>query len=222
MDLTIAPARQPILNDMKDLLQSLDQDLVVVSGQSVESIKWQCDGINAYRLGQSGNHALDVEGNEMWQVLLSDEHRDEMLAHIKTLLAHLPEEPNPDWKPIEDRGSQITFSPVGNVAPPEVKGVYDPDKKKRLKMMSDFPFESEELVVKIGGSASLDYIHKDRHKGTNVQKLIDLKGWNKDECIYFGDGLFPGGNDEDVIGVIETVKVDDNIDCYDKLKAMFT
>ncbi len=71
--------------------------------------------------------------------------------------------------------------------------------------------------MKIGGSTSLDYLHKDRHKGTNVQKLIDLMHWNKDECVYFGDGLYPGGNDEAVIGVIETIAVDDHLDCYKKL-----
>ena len=44
--------------------------------------------------------------------------------------------------------------------------------------------------------------------------------WNKDECVYFGDGLYPGGNDEAVIGVIETIPVDDHLDCYTKLREL--
>ena len=60
----------------------------------------------------------------------------------------------------------------------------------------------------------------ERPKGANVQKIIDLMGWDKDECIYFGDGLYPGGNDEAVIGVIETVAVDDHLDCYTKLHSL--
>ena len=87
--------------------------------------------------------------------------------------------------------------------------------------MEQMPFQSDELVVKIGGSTSLDYIHKNRHKGANVQKLIDHLGWDKDECVYFGDGLYPGGNDEAVIGVIETVPVRDHLDTYEKLREMF-
>ena len=87
--------------------------------------------------------------------------------------------------------------------------------------MAAVPFVSDDLVVKIGGSTSLDYIHKDRHKGTNVQKLIDHMSWDKENCIYFGDGLYPGGNDEAVIGVIETVPVLDHLDTYAKLKQMF-
>ena len=58
---------------------------------------------------------------------------------------------------------------------------------------------------------------KTENKGTNVQKIIDYMQWSKDECIYFGDGLFPGGNDEFVIGVIDTVSVSDEKDCYEKL-----
>jgi hydroxymethylpyrimidine pyrophosphatase-like HAD family hydrolase len=95
--------------------------------------------------------------------------------------------------------------------------VYDPSREKRLSLLAQIPFASQDLVVKIGGSTSLDYIHKDRHKGTNVQKLIDLMNWDKDECVYFGDGLYPGGNDEAVIGVIETIPVDDHLDCFKKL-----
>jgi hypothetical protein len=87
-------------------------------------------------------------------------------------------------------------------------------------MLVAHPLVSDEILVKIGGSTSFDYIHKDRHKGANVAKLIELKGWNKDDCIYFGDGLYPGGNDESVIGVIETVLVRDHLDTYEKLKAM--
>jgi len=220
MDQTIAPARQPILPEMYELLANLSQDIVIVSGQEVEKIGWQSNYLPAYTLGQNGNHATDVSNTELWNIPLTEAERAEVLQHIELLLKELPKEPNPDWNPIEDRGAQITFSPVGNTAPVEVKQTYDPKRIIREELLRKVPFDSDNLVVKIGGSTSLDYIHKDRHKGTNVQKLIDLKAWNKDECIYFGDGLFPGGNDEAVIGVIETVPVSDNLDTYQKLKAM--
>jgi phosphomannomutase len=221
MDQTIAPARQPILPEMFDLLTNLPHDIIIVSGQDVAKIGWQSNNLLSYTLGQNGNHATDVENNELWNIPLDDEHRAEILSHINNLLAQLEEQPNPDWTPIEDRGAQITFSPIGNTAPVEIKKSYDPDRKKRETLMEQVPFLSEDLVVKIGGSTSLDYIHKDRHKGTNVQKLIDELGWKKDDSIYFGDGLYPGGNDEAVIGVIETVAVTDHEDTYHKLKEMF-
>lgn len=221
MDQTIAPSRQPILPEMFSLLNSLPQDIIIVSGQTVEKIQWQSNNLPAIVMGQNGNHAVGKTGEELWQELLSTEQRQEILEHIEKLKTLLDKEPNPDWAPIEDRGSQITFSPVGNTAPVELKKVYDPDMRKRFGFLEKIPFVSEDLVVKIGGSTSLDYFQADKNKGTNIQKLLDLKGWSKDESIYFGDGLFPGGNDEAVIGVIETVAVTDHLDTFKKLKEIF-
>lgn len=217
LDKTVAPPRQPMLPQMHDLLSSFSCDIVIVSGQEVDKIKWQSNELDAIRLGQNGNHATESDGTLLWHFPLEDSHREEILAHIKELMNVIEHEINHDWQPIEDRGAQITFSPIGNTAPVEVKKVYDPDCKKRNDLLAQVPFVSDELIVKIGGSTSLDYIHKDRHKGTNVQKLIDHKGWDKSDCIYFGDGLYPGGNDEAVIGVIETILVDDHHDTYRRL-----
>lgn len=222
MDQTVAPARQPILPEMFELLAALPHNIIIVSGQDVEKIGWQSNQLPAFTLGQNGNHATTVENTELWNIPLEDHHREEIMSHIEAIVSVLDHELNHDWAPVEDRGAQITFSPIGNTAPVEIKKSYDPDRKKRETLMQQVPFESAELVVKIGGSTSLDYIHKDRHKGTNVQKLIDEMGWDKDECIYFGDGLYPGGNDEAVIGVIETVAVADHEDTYRKLKEMFS
>ena len=220
MDQTIAPARQMMLLKMFNYLTSLSQDIIVVSGSSIEQMPNQLGTLRSFRLGQNGNHATDTEGTELWNVPLHEHHRTEILDHISQIAEILEHDLNHEWNPIEDRGAQITFSPIGNTAPLDLKKTYDPDRSKRLSLLDKIPFASEDLVVKIGGSTSLDYIHKDRHKGTNVQKLIDYMKWEKDECVYFGDGLYPGGNDEAVIGVIETIAVDDHLDCYNKLQEL--
>jgi HAD superfamily hydrolase (TIGR01484 family) len=220
MDMTIAPSRQPILPEMFELLTQSDRDIVVVSGQTVELIDWQSKGIRAFYLGQNGNHAVAPDKTLLWNIPLDDKHRTEILDHIDEIIEILDHEINHEWNPIEDRGAQITFSPIGNTAPVEIKKHYDPDRIKRESLLAKIPFASADLVVKIGGSTSLDYIHKDRHKGTNVQKLIDLMHWNSEDCIYYGDGLFPGGNDESVIGVIGTVLVSDHLDTYEKVQKL--
>ncbi len=220
MDQTIAPARQQMLPEMHKYLSSLTQDIIVVSGSSVEQMPHQLGDLHSFRLGQNGNHGVAPDGTELWYVPLEESHRIEILDHISEVTEILEHELNQHWNPIEDRGAQITFSPIGNTAPIEVKKAYDPDRVKRFSMLEKIPFASEDLVVKIGGSTSLDYLHKDRHKGTNVQKLIDFMKWNKNECIYFGDGLYPGGNDEAVIGVVETILVEDHLDCFRKLHGL--
>ncbi len=221
MDKTIAPSRQPILQEMYDLLVTAPVDIVIVSGQTVPLIAWQSSDLPAYRLGQNGNHAVDPSGLLLWNTPLEPHHRDQILDHISEVVELLDHELNHDWNPIEDRGAQITFSPIGNTAPAAVKATYDPDRQKREHFLRTIPFASEDLVVKIGGSTSLDYLHKDRQKGNNVEKFIALLGWNREDCIYYGDGLYPGGNDESVIGVIDTVPVDDHLDCYARLQEVF-
>ncbi len=220
MDKTVAPSRQPILPEMFSLLSEAAQDIIIVSGQLCEKIAWQSNNLPAAYLGQNGNHAIGPDGIELWHTPLTDAEVADVMAHIAILAADLPEVPNPEYSPIENRGGQITFSPIGNTAPVELKAVYDPDASKRLAMLQKHPFESETMMVVIGGSTSFDYIPKTRHKGTNVQKYIDHMGWNKEECVYFGDGLYPGGNDEFVIGVIDTVAVTDHLDCYQKLQEL--
>ena len=221
MDKTVAPARQPILPEMYALLSNREEDLTLVSGQLCEKIAWQSNNLKAAYLGQNGNHAVDVNGVELWHTPLTKVEQDEVMTHINKLLELLPEAPNPDYAPIENRGAQITFSPIGNTAPVELKMAYDPDRKKREHLMEVVPFESETMMLVIGGSTSLDYVPKTRHKGTNVKRYIDHMGWNPKDCVYYGDGLYPGGNDEFVIGVIDTVAVEDHIDCYNKLKEFY-
>lgn len=221
MDKTIAPARQPILSEMFEILTSIPHSIIIVSGQEVPKIGWQSNNLPAIRLGQNGNHAVTIDGSELWNIPLETHHQTEILKHINTLIEHLDHEVREDWTPIENRGSQITFSPIGNTAPIDMKMTYDPDRKKREELIERVPFVSDELIIKIGGSTSFDYIHKDRHKGANVEKLIALFDWNKDECIYFGDGLFPGGNDETVIGVIDTFPVENHLHTYRVLKEHF-
>ena len=223
MDMTITPSREPLLKDMFELLTSLSQDITIVSGSTIEQIFFQTNVLPAYRLGVNGNHAVDIAGNEIWKNPgLTEEHKLEIHGHIKQIISVIDHELNDEWEPVHDRDAQITFSPLGNIAPVELKKAYDPDRSKRENWLKRFPFESNELIVKIGGSTSLDYIHKDKHKGANVQKMIDHMKWNKEDCIYFGDGLYPGGNDEAVIGVIDTEPVSNHLDTYKKLKQMFS
>ena len=46
-------------------------------------------------------------------------------------------------------------------------------------------------------------------------------GWKKEECVYFGDMLFPGGNDESVIGVIDTEAVENPDDTLNILRSKY-
>jgi len=215
LDNTVTRSRSKITPEMKDLMASLFQDLVVISGAAVPQIERQLDGLPAYCLGQNGNHA--VHGSrELWLDALSETEVEEIKAHI----ASLPR----DWKVpdesdlIENRGCQLSYSIYGHHAPVEEKEAFDPDCKKRRSLLAASPLHSNTIEVRIAGTTTLDYFKRGKHKGYNIQQLIAHEDWNKDECLYFGDALFPGGNDETVIGTIETVSVANPKETYEHLQ----
>lgn len=219
LDGTVTPSRSKIGLKMKTLLASLKQDIVIISGSTTQQIAYQTDNLPIITMGQNGNHTVHPHLGELWQDQLSLQEKEEVLAHARLILDACDHDvPDPNDL-IEDRGSQISVSLYGHHADPETKRAFDGDFKKRKALLERFPFVSEHIEVKLGGSTCLDYFRKGKDKGYNISRLIDHLSWQKDECLFFGDALFEGGNDESVIGIIETVAVTDPDDCYAKLMA---
>lgn len=98
-------------------------------------------------------------------------------------------------KVIEDRGSQITFSALGQQAPIEEKKKWDADFAKRKKMQAKLNQLIPEFSVRLGGTTSIDVTKPGIDKAYGIRKLRDTLGIAIDEMIFVGDALFPGGND---------------------------
>ena len=96
---------------------------------------------------------------------------------------------------IEDRGSQITFSALGQQAPLEEKNKWDPDFTKRKKIKGILDTLIPEFSVRLGGATSVDVTKLGIDKAYGVRKLRDILGISLKEMIYLGDALFVGGND---------------------------
>lgn len=96
---------------------------------------------------------------------------------------------------IEDRGSQITFSALGQKAPLSAKKDWDPDFKKRKKIKTILDKKLKNFDVNLGGSTSIDITQKGADKAYGIQKLKDTFKLKTSEIIFIGDALFPGGND---------------------------
>lgn len=104
-------------------------------------------------------------------------------------------EPEPWGEIIEDRGSQVTFSALGQKAPVQAKYEWDPDgdKKRRLR---DYAAERlPDLEVRGGGSTSVDVTKKGVDKAYGMRKLIDHLGLSIGDVLFVGDRLDEGGND---------------------------
>lgn len=101
-------------------------------------------------------------------------------------------------EPIEDRGSQITYSALGQQAPLEEKKKWDPDFQKRKKIKEILEPSIPEFSVRLGGTTSIDITKPGIDKAYAIRKLRDILSIKIKEMIFIGDALFENGNDEPV------------------------
>lgn len=221
LDDTITLSRSPIEPDGYELFKALSQDIIVISGAQLSQIEQQVLDLPFYRLGQNGNQALHKNGVPIWNEKLCDQHERIIREHIDAVRDLCTFEVQDTEDLVEHRGAQISYSLIGHNCPIEHKKAFDPDRVRRTELLAQIPLESEHVEVKIGGTTCFDYFEKGKHKGFNVSRLIAHERWDPDECIYFGDALTPGGNDETVIGVIETVLVRNHLHTYELLREHF-
>jgi hypothetical protein len=96
---------------------------------------------------------------------------------------------------VENRGSQVTFSALGQKAPLRLKQRWDPNQRKRLKIRRLLKKYLPNFEVSIGGTTSIDVTKRGVNKTLCVKKLKRRLGINKEYMLYVGDALFKGGND---------------------------
>lgn len=202
VDGTITASRSKITPEMTEALLKLSQkyDVIFISGAGRKQMAFQLDNFESLYMAQNGN---DVEG--FWKNEIV-ERPLEIFDHIASLFRLSPSD---SQDLIEHRGCQISLSMIGHHAPLELKKKYDPTKKKRRALLKKHPFKSDKFDVVIAGTTCFDYFLKGMNKGANIKRMIVTKNWQPDDCLYIGDSLFKGGNDESVIGVIPVKKVKD-------------
>jgi phosphomannomutase len=96
---------------------------------------------------------------------------------------------------IEDRGSQVTFSALGQAAPLDVKKIWDPKFTKRKKIKGILDKLIPEFSVQMGGATSIDVTKPCIDKAYGINKLKEVLDIKISEMIFVGDALFDGGND---------------------------
>lgn len=99
---------------------------------------------------------------------------------------------------IEDRGTQITFSALGQSAPVELKKAWDPDQKKRLEIVSILNEYIPEFEIRSGGSTSVDVTRKGIDKAYGIKQIKKYLDFDESEMLFIGDALYEGGNDAPV------------------------
>jgi len=215
LDGTLALSKADLSKEMSEVICCvLEKNLFsVISGAGISQFRSQflahikCEGDrkkNLFIFPTNGSSCYGYdEGLNDWKVIYEEKLKEEDKVRIKNSLNKAIEIlgidiSNSFGDVIEDRGGQITFSGCGQKAPLSIKESWDKDNSKRQKIVSLIKDELFDFEVKIGGTTSIDITPKGIDKAYAIGKIVEVLGCNKEDIIFFGDALFPGGNDESV------------------------
>lgn len=105
-------------------------------------------------------------------------------------------------KTIEDRESQITLSVLGQDIVAElgddgvrIKEEWDPDGRKKMAIRDLVAQKLPEFNVRAAGGTSIDVTLPGIDKAYGMNKLMEATGFSKQDILFIGDKIMPGGND---------------------------
>ena len=208
LDGTLAESKSSIDPEMSDLLHDLlgIVKVAVISGgdwpqfeeQVLSHLPNDASLVNLSILPTCGTKFFRYA--EGWKKLYEEDftvdEKTKIIAALRTAVAAAGFNAGKTWgEVIEDRGSQITFSALGQQAPLEEKDKWDPGFAKRKKIKAILDPLINGFSVRLGGATSIDVTRPGIDKAYGIGKLRDILGISLEEMIFIGDALFPGGND---------------------------
>ncbi|MBI1754892.1 HAD-IIB family hydrolase [Candidatus Azambacteria bacterium] len=110
---------------------------------------------------------------------------------------------------VEDRGTQVTFSALGQEAPLEAKkrwrGSQDDRRREIVEALKKY---LPEFQIQIPGLTSIDVTKKGINKAYGIRQMEKLLSISVSDMIFVGDALYGGGNDYPVKEAgVETIAV---------------
>jgi phosphomannomutase len=211
LDGTLATSKQALDAQMAELFIALLElcPVAVISGgdwpqfarQLLAQLPQRGEYDRLFLLPTSGTKFYRFDG--VWAQIYADnfsKHERERIINTLTVAvadAGLADETI--WgAQIEDRGSQITFSGLGQEAAPYMKASWDPDIQKRNRLKRLLDVRLPDFAVRIGGSTSVDITKPGIDKAYGINKLALISGTALPDMLFIGDALYPGGNDAPV------------------------
>lgn len=224
LDGTLAESKQPLKDTMGEALASLlaVANVAVISGgdwpqfqkQVASRLPAHADLSKLWLMPTTGTKLYthkDDEWSPVYAELFDADEKKRILEAFDAALEATGFKPEKTWgERIEDRGSQITFSALGQSAPIGEKERWDPDFAKRKVIQADLRKRLPELSINMGGATSIDVTQKGVDKAYGLKKLRDASGIPLEQMMFIGDAIFPGGNDYPAKELgLDTVRVKD-------------
>ena len=226
LDDTLAVTKSPISDQMSTLLGKLLElyYVCVISGgkfeqftlQVVDRLKVEPKLLTRLHLMPTCGtryYRYDVASDE-WQQRYAEDLSDEEKRQITNALDVVSKDmglhtDDPYGEIIEDRGSQITHSALGQLAPADLKYEWaEKNKVARAEMRDKVAAMLPGLEVRMGGTTSTDVTRAGIDKAYGMKKLIEALAIDMSAILFIGDKLQEGGNDYPVKAMgIDTIEV---------------
>ena len=208
LDGTLAPSKSPLGSDVAALLHDLlgVMKVAVISGGDWAQFQKQLLANlpdderlkDLSLLPTCGTQFYEYVGHwsKVYSEDLSDEERARIIKDLQDAYDQSGTKVDKIWgEAIEDRGSQITLSVLGQEAPLEEKAKWDPDFAKRQKIIAILQPMIPGFAIHMGGTTSIDITKPGIDKAYGIAKLRDQLDIPISEMLFAGDAIFPGGND---------------------------
>ncbi|RZT56804.1 hypothetical protein EV283_0860 [Sphingomonas sp. BK036] len=208
LDGTLAESKQPLQEPMGEALANLLDvaHVAVISGgdwpqfekQVASRLPERADRTKLWLMPTTGTklYRFDDAWRAVYAELFEEDEKQKILTAFDESLEATGFVPEQTWgERIEDRGSQITFSALGQEAPIDAKHSWDPDFAKRKVIQADLRQRLPGLSINMGGATSIDITREGVDKAYGLKKLNEASGIALDKMMFIGDAIFPGGND---------------------------
>ena len=211
LDDTLAPSKSPVDPRMAALLVRLlgVAEVCVISGGQFAQFTMQVidkltevddDTLARLHLMPTCGTQYYRRGSGVWEQVyaenLTGDQKQRALAAVEAAARDLGYWESETWGPIlEDRGSQITFSALGQSAPVAEKTQWDIDGVKKTALREAVQALLPDLEVRSGGSTSVDITRRGIDKAYGMKRLAELSGISLDDMLFVGDRLDENGND---------------------------
>jgi len=211
LDDTLAPSKSPIDPRMAALLVRLldvAEVCVISGGQFAQFTMQVVDNLaDVDESALARLHLMPTCGTQYyrhraggWQQVyaenLTDDQKQRALAAVESIARELGYWESETWGPIlEDRGSQITFSALGQAAPVSAKTQWDTEGAKKTALREGVQALLPDLEVRSGGSTSVDITRRGIDKAYGMNRLAELTGVPLADMLFVGDRLDENGND---------------------------
>jgi len=225
LDGTLTESKQKIKKDLLFILKKLSKKylILIIGGGRLSQIRKQIGFSKNFIIGAVSGTIVFYKNKILFKEKdITKKQYEKIKKIILEELENFKFKPKKIWgKLIDFRKTQITISFLGQKATLKEKIKFknlDKKFKIRRKFLKLIKKRLKNFNITLGGLTSLDITRYKNQKALCLKKIIKIFKINKDQILFFGNEIYPGGNDFSIkVAGFKIIKVKNPEDTKRKL-----